>query len=187
MKNQDTYRIVVGHDLEQPGDEALREALALAMRMGDAEIHAVHVVGGSSRDLEQSAKQLDAAMAGLRARASDAIGDAATAEVPMQLHVRFGEAADSIHQVAIDYDADVVLVGTHGRSGLDRVRHGSIAEKLVRTARLPVLVAHAKDFTGLTPSARPDSATPGAELHQDQAMSEVLIARKRSSHIAGLI
>ena len=187
MTIQDAYRIVVGHDLEQPGDEALREALALAMRLGNAELHVVHVVASpSSRDVERNDARLDTAMPVLRARVSDAL-EAAGVRVPTQLHVRLGTVAETIHQVAVDYDASLVLVGTHGRRGLDRVRHGSIAEQLVRTARLPVLVAHAKDFEGLDASARPDAATPGAELHRDQAMSEVLIVRPRPSHIAGLV
>jgi nucleotide-binding universal stress UspA family protein len=176
MNSEDTYRIVVGHDLEKTGDEALREAVALAVRIAGSEIHVIHAVAHpSSRDIEGNGRLLDAAMEDLRRRAAAMAASVApnVLNVPARLHVRFGDIVETILQVAVDYDASVVLVGTHARTGLDRLRNGSVAERVARTARLPVLVAHVKDFTGMSPSIRPDDPRPGAELHRDQARSEV--------------
>lgn len=179
------YRIVVGHDLENDGDEALREAVALAARIGAAELHVVHVLPATS-NVGQSSRMLDDALAALAAR-TDAPAFRDGPEVALRFHVRLGDVARQIHQVAVDHDADLLFVGTRGRTGLDRLRHGSIAEQLARTARLPVLVAHAKDFRGLSRADAPDPAIPGAELRRDQIVSEVVVVGRRTAHISGLL
>lgn len=50
-----------------------------------------------------------------------------------------GYAADEIINQAKDYGADLIIMGTHGRSGLDRILFGSVAEKVVKTSNIPVL------------------------------------------------
>jgi nucleotide-binding universal stress UspA family protein len=54
--------------------------------------------------------------------------------------VRSGPAAAAIVDYAEREQIDLIIVGTHGRSGLPRVIVGSVAERVVRTARGPVLV-----------------------------------------------
>jgi hypothetical protein len=72
-------------------------------------------------------------------------------------------------QMAVDYDADLMVVGTHGRRGVERMMLGSVAEELVRKARCPVLVARPKDYTGLERTPRPDA--PPAQPVPRQARS----------------
>lgn len=50
-----------------------------------------------------------------------------------------GDAATEIMKVAGDTDCDMIVVGTHGRTGLGRLLMGSVAEQLVRQAPCPVL------------------------------------------------
>jgi nucleotide-binding universal stress UspA family protein len=50
-----------------------------------------------------------------------------------------GNVADGILQAARDLKADLVVIGTHGRTGLGRLLMGSVAEKVVRSASCPVL------------------------------------------------
>ena len=56
--------------------------------------------------------------------------------------LRNGHPADEIEQVVKDTSADLLVVGTHGRRGLPRALLGSVAERLVRTATIPVLTVH---------------------------------------------
>jgi len=56
-------------------------------------------------------------------------------------HHAGGTAADRILQFAVDVQADLVLVGTHGRTGLRRLMVGSVGEVVVRRAACPVLVS----------------------------------------------
>lgn len=57
--------------------------------------------------------------------------------------VREGRPGDVLLELAPDYD--VVMVATHGRTGLERLVMGSVAEKFVRLSPVPVLVIHPKD------------------------------------------
>jgi nucleotide-binding universal stress UspA family protein len=52
-----------------------------------------------------------------------------------------GRAADSILSFAAAQDVDLIVMGTHGLKGVDRVALGSVAEKVLRKARCPVLVS----------------------------------------------
>jgi nucleotide-binding universal stress UspA family protein len=54
--------------------------------------------------------------------------------------VRIGDAATEIVRCAREEQADAIAMSTHRRTGLDRLRHGSVAEAVLRTAGLPVLV-----------------------------------------------
>ena len=50
-----------------------------------------------------------------------------------------GDPADEIVRVADEIDADLIVMGTHGRTGLARLLMGSVAEQTVRRAPCPVL------------------------------------------------
>jgi nucleotide-binding universal stress UspA family protein len=53
-----------------------------------------------------------------------------------------GEPAPEILSYARDHGIDLLVVGTHGRTGLEHALMGSIAERVVRRARCPVLTVH---------------------------------------------
>jgi nucleotide-binding universal stress UspA family protein len=186
QESDDVFRIVVGQDLEPNGDEALEESMALAQRVRRAEIHVVHALARPSpRNVDMNDRRMQDAMLELRSRVQLAVDR--YPGVVAHAHVRFGSPVGTIIQIAVDYDASLILVGTHARRGLDRVRNRSVAERLVRTAPLPVLVAHAKDFARLPLTVRPDRARPGEDLHAERAISEIVIAPERASHISGLL
>ena len=54
-------------------------------------------------------------------------------------HLLYGRAADQIIQASEKLGADVIVMGTHGRSGLSRALMGSVAAEVVRKAPCPVL------------------------------------------------
>jgi hypothetical protein len=91
-------------------------------------------------------------------------------------HVRFDAIADEIAQLAADLEADLVVVGTHGRRGLSRVLLGSSAEATVRLAPCPVLVVRPKAVPQPVPRIEPPCprcvearrASDGAELWCEQ-------------------
>jgi nucleotide-binding universal stress UspA family protein len=66
-------------------------------------------------------------------------------------HLAAGSSWREILQVAIDLQADVVLVGTHGRTGVKRLLLGSVAETVVRKASCPVIVVRPKDYHAFVP------------------------------------
>jgi len=56
--------------------------------------------------------------------------------------VEVGQAAEKICEVAQKKDIDLIIIGTHGRRGLEKVLFGSVAEKVVKTAPCPVLTVN---------------------------------------------
>ena len=115
---------------------------------GTAELHIVHVVAAP-------AATVDLVMAPAVPQALEANGiqilekakEHATSRFrgPIAAHLLVGTPWREITQLASNLSADLVLVGTAGRTGLVRVLLGSVAEQVVRHAGCPVLVLRPKD------------------------------------------
>lgn len=152
------YTIVVGIDFSKTGELALRRAFELANREGNGEPHVVYVASSYGPMLRLELPD-DVKTVSIE-EASDQIRDyveeklaefqqeqPATFERAVT-HVRVGAPADEIAQLAADLDADMVIVGTHGRRGARRLLLGSVAEGTMRLSRCPVLVVRPKDHYG---------------------------------------
>lgn len=61
------------------------------------------------------------------------------------IEVSFNKPADEILFFARHYSADLIAMATHGRSGLDRFLHGSVAENVLRHAPCPMLLVRAPE------------------------------------------
>jgi nucleotide-binding universal stress UspA family protein len=75
--------------------------------------------------------------------------------VPIEAVIREGNTAAEIVDQATDMSADLLVIGTHGRSGFERLLLGSVAEKVLRKARCPVLTV---------PRRLPDAVPAGPVL-----------------------
>jgi nucleotide-binding universal stress UspA family protein len=122
-------RILVPVDFSEPSIEALRLAVSISMKEG-ARLTLLYVDGGVLPGAEPSS-----AMHGLVAK-----------EIPTSVHydIQFdqGNPAEKINHHAEAGEHDLVVMGTHGKQGLERVILGSVAEMVVRTCPVPVLVTH---------------------------------------------
>ncbi len=141
---------LVAVDGTTSNDPALDLACKLAAALGGAaELNIVHVVPVTPTatmgmgplpplaDLHEAArKSLDRACAAVAERFSGKVAS----------HLATGEPWRQIVQLASTLSADLVVVGTAGRTGVARFVLGSVAEKVVRHAACPVLVARAKDY-----------------------------------------
>jgi nucleotide-binding universal stress UspA family protein len=74
------------------------------------------------------------------------------AGVPVEVHALLGGIAETILDEAKRHGADVIVMGTHGRRGLAHLLLGSVAEKVVRQATVPVVTVRS-DAEGETPEA----------------------------------
>jgi len=59
-------------------------------------------------------------------------------------HVIFGKAGEALTEFAEKNGIDLVIIATHGRSGLSRAAWGSVADRLLRSLHMPVLMVRAK-------------------------------------------
>ena len=98
----------------------------------------------------------------LHALAVDAVADFLKHDSPLTIsrvvtHALSGSPAEELVWLAASINADLVVVGSHGRRGLSRLLLGSIAEHVVRRAGCPVLVERMKkhDEAWVTPEIEP--------------------------------
>lgn len=160
------YSIVVGIDFCPACEAGIRTALRIAGDHPGSEVHAVHVLdpkSGRSKAvrIREQAVALEELPDRMRAYLAEHAGTLPRGgETSLGVHVRFGEPAQGILQMATDAQADLIVVGTHGREGLKRLTLGSVAEQIVRTAPCPVLVARPVDYTGLTASDQVEPPCP---------------------------
>jgi nucleotide-binding universal stress UspA family protein len=68
--------------------------------------------------------------------------------VPVTTRVAVGAAPEMIVQEAAQCDAELIVMSTHGRSGLSRFLYGSVAEAVLRGSRLPLLLIPVKHSNG---------------------------------------
>lgn len=140
-----TYRrILVPVDGSPTSNKALVAALNIA-RDGDGRVRLVHVVdevahltgfeAGSTilAAVLQAAERVLADAAGV-AKSAGVNADVKLADKPGQ---RLGEV---VAAEAAQWEADLIVVGTHGRRGIERMLVGSGAEQIIRLAPVPVLV-----------------------------------------------
>ncbi len=64
-------------------------------------------------------------------------------KVSVQKEILVGKAAESLAEYAKKNDIDLIIVATHGRSGVSRWVWGSVADRLLRSAPVPVLMVRA--------------------------------------------
>ena len=144
-------RILVPIDGSPTSERSLQEAIKLAD--GKAQLRLVYVI--------EEVYQLDAVGFGyidyaalheeVRKTGERALAQAAekvqrsgmTAETAL-LEVLGRRVADVIDSDALDWKADLIVIGTHGRSGLNRLLLGSVAEDVVRGTSVPVLLVRAE-------------------------------------------
>lgn len=132
--------ILLSTDGSEGTAAAISEAISLAETF-DATIHALFVV--DERDEMTSYDMVVENLEREAEAALDAVGrDAEAAGVPVEKHLRRGVPSEEIVDGAEAYGADLIVMGTHGRTGVDRFLHaGSTTERVVRRAPLPVLTA----------------------------------------------
>ncbi|WP_123538426.1 universal stress protein [Halosimplex salinum] len=138
--------ILVPTDGSETAEAAADHAVTLAADL-DAALHVVHVVDitGIWGEID-SAAVLDALEAEGKRAVESVVDRAEAAGVrSVEASVMSGTPARSIIEYADVRDVDFVVIGTHGRTGLDRHLLGSVAEKVVRVTEPPVLTVSLPD------------------------------------------
>lgn len=190
-------RIVVGVDFTETSDVALAYGIRLAKPDPDSHLDLVTVVSLETPERGKDVGAVDEEVGQAQDRLRRYFVDRCYHLFPGQhwdqaitLHVRLGHPAEEIHQVAVDVEADMIIVGTHGRKGLERFVLGSVASDLVSRAHVPVLVARKPSLEGLEKSPEPEPPRPGEDLSEPRSFSQsehVQLRPPRASHISGLV
>jgi len=118
--------ILMATDFTACSEVALQYAAAIARRYGST-VHLAHVAS-SEAQLQQASRKM-----------VDLLGTRDLKGIPHQALLGRGEVWEELGQMVARHSADLIVVGTTGRTGLKRALQGSVAEQIFRLAPCPVL------------------------------------------------
>ena len=165
-----SYIVVVGVDHSEASRLALREAFQIGARRLPSEVHVLNVQTAilpypyPFPKLQASAAQV---WSRLLRRLQHFVADELAAFQESQRrsgdrpfghvlsHLRSNSPGQQIAQLASDLEADLVVVGTHGRGGIARLLMGSTAHAVVTLSPCPVLVVREKNLLPPGPGVEP--------------------------------
>lgn len=163
-------------DFSPCAEEAFEHAIHMAKHTG-ATVHVLTVVGEDSDDRPMEYLPLEEADDGSSLYYAPGPDDEQDTPVSIVYHQINGRSpADAIVQRVEESAIDVVVMGTHGRRGAERLLSGSVAEEVVRRATCPV-------FTVLCQAA--DEEAP--ELPKARPIDAILVPVDLSEHSADIV
>jgi nucleotide-binding universal stress UspA family protein len=154
-------RILCPFDFSDLSQLALKYAAAGATAFGTkltvlhahpVELPPYFTRGESSQLLKQINASKRSALNSLTARVHKTLG--ATAETPPINYIVLDQhPAEAIHATADKTAADLIVMGTHGRRGSQRLLLGSVAENVIRHSRIPVFTVRQKEHEFIDPAS----------------------------------
>ena len=143
--------ILVPTDFSAASQRAVDYARVLAAAL-DASVHLVHVLDrllspqvAWAAPAAEAAALHDRLYQDSRSKLAETAPTFEATRVPVTTEVRGGAPGSEIVKAAVDYGADLIVMATHGRSGLPHLVLGSVAEHVIRHARCPVLAVRANE------------------------------------------
>jgi nucleotide-binding universal stress UspA family protein len=198
-------RILYATDLTSVSEPAWHEARQLGRLFG-AEIVLVHVTPSMMLPLEGYFpphlydELVESARREAEARFDRVLGSVAGSGLKVRLRLEDGAPAQRILEVAKEELADVVIVGTHARAGLQRAILGSVADRLVRQAPCPVVtvppalgdkpagklqrICYATDFSPTARAAWPWAASIAAAADAEIDLVHVAFSPVPDRHLS---
>ncbi len=140
-------RLLVALDFSDCSREALRTALQIAQRAAVCELVLFTVLDDNAEPLsEHSVNEQEGVTTTLHKLVEEESAKIGFASNTVKMHYASsrGSAADEIIAQASTHNADAIVMGTHGRTGFNRLIAGSVAEKVVRLAPCSVLAVRVK-------------------------------------------
>jgi nucleotide-binding universal stress UspA family protein len=154
--------ILLPTDGSAPSEAAREHAIGLAAAY-DATLHAIYVI--DDKALRAARADSDVVLAGFEEQGTSLVGDvasaAADAGVACETAVLHGHPHEVITDYADEHGIDLVVMGTHGRHGVQRFLLGSVTERVVRSSAVPVLTVRGEKRTGAEADAETETETDG--------------------------
>jgi nucleotide-binding universal stress UspA family protein len=137
-------QILVAVDFSDPSIRALQVARDLGTRL-NAKLIVIHFVPMRIMDMGMEGgvdfieEMHQSELAEARIKLEKFIKENTTSDDEIEHHLRSGEPAAEMNSMAAEVSADMIIIGTHGGSGIKHLLMGSVAESILRTADVPVL------------------------------------------------
>jgi nucleotide-binding universal stress UspA family protein len=141
-------RILVPTDGSAGVERAIEQAAELAVVHG-AEVHSVYVLNTAnfaSLPMETSWEGVSDMLREDGEEALERVRNIVRGyDVPVRTHLIEGSPSREIVDFAVEEGCDLIVMGTHGRGGIDRLLLGSVAERVVRGSPVPVLTVRVRE------------------------------------------
>jgi len=144
--------VLIPVDFSAPSRRAMAWAFDYAQQ-AECDVHMIHVLdqpSGWSDVTSTNTDAIDEELQEIRNATQQELAAMAPAEADRKRigtiteHVCFGKAANEILRVAASIDADLIIMGTHGHTGIESLIIGSVATKVVRQAQCTVICVKPK-------------------------------------------
>lgn len=137
------YRnIILAYDGSKYSNKALQEAIRLA-KASNGSLLILSVVDVTNEFESEAPGLTDKMTARLLKLAQKALGKAVAAKIKAKIEVHVGDAYEMIVEIARKKKADIIVMGSHGRTGLTRLLMGSVTSRVIGHAPCSVLVVKA--------------------------------------------
>ncbi|MDX2088557.1 MAG: universal stress protein [Kofleriaceae bacterium] len=173
--------ILVGCDFSEGSDQALTRAIGIAKQQPSVKIYLVHAQADDApvEDTEnEMLKQLGEVSAALRAEEARQVAErfdrVRAAGISAEIKTRVGPPGEVLAELAVELAADLIVVGTHGRTGISRFLIGSVAAATIRHATCDVLVCRGPSAEA--PFQRPLVATDFSLVSTKAVAHAVLVS-----------
>lgn len=136
-------RILVATDFSKPATQALKMAILISQAFG-AKLSLVHAATPIEYGIDPVPIPIEVLNADLDADKEQinqlVLSEPGLSQLRPSITVAYAEAKNLINQVSREEKIDLIVVGSHGASGLERLALGSVAEAVLHQARCPVLI-----------------------------------------------
>lgn len=178
--------VLLATDFSEIAERALRYAAALCRHCGST-LHLAHAIPEVNALVQAEAlapQVLESGYEMVCRQATERIETLSLAldGIPCQTHVRRGEVWDVLSNIVREEEVDLLVVGTHGRTGLGRLLLGSVAGEILCHSRCPVLTVGPHSYE--MPSSGPHSAVPALEIKQIVLATDLSLESSAASRFA---
>lgn len=151
-ENERPVQVLVAYDFSVIADGTIDRAIGVALRAPQHLIHFLAVLDpkkgvGLHPDRKvdyRYAEEIQLLLKEAVERRLEELAPGSTIE--FCVHTRIGQPAEEILDAAEMLGADLIFIGSHGRTGIRRLMLGSVSERVVREARCPVMVVRDKTY-----------------------------------------
>lgn len=148
-------QVVIAYDFSPSAEEALARAVEVACRAPQHVLHVLAAIDARHGMPIEPASKIDYDYAEkiqhkVTERMTAAFaGRTSASEVQFYIHARIGKPAEEVLRLAQEISADLLFVGSHGKTGVERFLLGSVSERVVREAKCPVMVVRPKTYAAV--------------------------------------
>ena len=142
--SEEIRKILVPVDFAASSNKAFLYAREM-VKWWEGELHVIHVLDTEflSGAVHITIESTDESVSKWKKRAEDKLKNiyrVGGEDLEGEIHIREGKPHEEILKLADELAVDMIVIGSHGRKGLERAIFGSVAEKVARMCKVPILI-----------------------------------------------